>query len=63
MITICTLADIFPAMEFATDEEVPLMRDGMKMISESAMTAPLMDLEYALNEEAREIVERYVSLP
>ena len=63
MITICTLKQIFPAMKNATDDEVPVLGDGMKMISGSAMTTPLMELKYALNEDAREIVERYVSLP
>ena len=63
MMTICTLKQIFPALKNATDEEVPVIRGGMKMVSKSAMTVPLMELRYSLNEEAREVIERYVALP
>ncbi len=62
MITICTLEEMYPAMKNATDDEVPVLRDGMKMISESAMTIPLMELEYALNDSALDIVRRYTDV-
>ena len=59
MMTIYTLEEIFPAMKNATDDEVLVMRDGIKMVSESAMTKPLMELEYALSEQALDVVRRY----
>jgi len=62
MITICTLESIYPAMKNATDDEVPVLRDGMKMVSKSAMTTPLMELEYALNDSAREVVRKYADI-
>ena len=62
MITICTLEEMYPAMKNATDDEVPILRDGIKMISESAMTMPLMELEYALNDSALEVVRKYAGV-
>ena len=62
MMTICTLKEIFPAMKNATDDEVQVMRGGVKMVSESAMTKPLMELEYALNEQALDVVRRYADV-
>jgi len=41
---------------------VLVIRDGMKMITESAATTPLMKLNYALNDKARAVIERYTDL-
>ena len=62
MTTIRTLEEIFPAMKNATNDEVQVMRDGIKMVSESAMTMPLMELEYALSEQALDVVRRYANV-
>ena len=62
MITICTLKQIFPAMKNATDAEVPVLGDGMKMVSESPKNIPLMELEYALNDSARKVVRKYADI-
>ncbi len=62
MITICTLKQILPAMKNATDDEVPVLGDGMKMVSELPMTTPLMELEYALNDQALDIVRRHTDI-
>ena len=62
MITICTLEEMIPAMKNATDDEVPVLGDGMKMVSESPKNIPLMELEYALNDQARDIVSRYTDI-
>ena len=62
MMTICTLRQIYPAMKNATDDEVPVLGDGLKMVSESPMTMPLMELEYALNDQALDIVRRHTDI-
>ena len=62
MINTYTLKQIFPALKYATDEEVPVIRDGIKMVSKSAMTMPLMELEYALNDQALDVVRRYTDI-
>ena len=60
--TICTLKQLWSALENATDDEVLVMRDGIKMVSESAMSTPLMDLEYALSDQALAVVRRYAEI-
>jgi hypothetical protein len=46
----------------ASNEDVPVIRDGMKMVTERAAEIPLMALEYALNDQARNIVSRYADI-
>ena len=62
MTTVYTLEQIFPALRNASAEEVPVMQDGMKMVTERPAEMPLMDLKYALNDSAREIVKRYTNV-
>ena len=59
MMNIYTLQQIFPALKKATDEEIAIIRDGLKMVSVDADKTPIMELEYALNGPAREIVRQY----
>ncbi len=62
MITICTLKQLWPALKNASNEDVPVIRNGMKMVTDRAAETPLMELEYALSGPALEIVRRYADI-
>lgn len=53
------LREIYAALRDATDEEVPVIRDGMRLVHERAIDTPLMDVTHALNNSAREAVRKY----
>jgi len=62
MLKICTLKKLFPAMKYATENETSVLRDGIQVVSESPNSMPLMDIEYALSDQACDIVNKYADV-
>jgi len=56
------LREIYAGLRDATDVEVPVIREGMKMVSSNPDETPLMELTYALDDAAREVVSRYADI-
>ena len=56
------LSEIYAALKNATGDEVPVIREGMKMVTAHPNDTPLMELTYALNDSAREVVGKYVEI-
>ena len=56
------LREIYAALRDATDAEVPVISNGMKMVTERVDQTPLMELTYALNDSARELVGKYADI-
>ena len=56
------LSEIYAALRDAADDEVPVIGNGMKVVTVQANETPLMEVEYALNESAREVVGKYVNI-
>ena len=56
------LRETYAALRDATDEEVPVIRDGMRLVHERAIDIPLMEVTYALNDSARELVGKYADI-
>jgi len=62
MTTVYTLKQIFPAMKNASDQEVRVMQDGMRMVTDCPDETPLMKLKYALSDPALDVVRRYADI-
>ena len=56
------LREIYAGLRDATEAEVPVIREGMKMISRNPDETPLMELTYALDDAARDVVRRYADI-
>jgi len=56
------LGEIYAALRDATDEEVPRIRDGMRVVTTNVLSTPLMEIEYALDDHARDVVSRYTNI-
>ena len=56
------LREIYAALRDATDAEVPVIRDGMKMVTVKVENTPLMELAYAVDDSAQEVVRKYADI-
>ena len=56
------LSEIYAALRDVNDDEVPVIRDGMRMITVRFEDTPLMELDYALNDAAREVLRKYADI-
>ena len=64
MNTVVKVGQIYPALRDMSEREADVLRDGgLTMVDRQWRFKAVHDIEYSLTTAARDIVERYVSLP